>query len=47
MGPPGHEGRGTDSCAQAPDGTDSSQAKKEAGSEALKMANVVRDNHQV
>lgn len=36
------------SCAQAPDGTESSQAKREAGSEEdLRMANVVRGGHQV
>jgi hypothetical protein len=36
------------SCAQAPDGTESSQAKREAGSEKdLRMANVVRGSHQV
>lgn len=36
------------SCAQSPDGTESSQAEREAGSEEdLRMANVVRGSHQV
>lgn len=36
------------SCAQAPDGTESSQAKREAGSKKdLRIANVVRGSHHV
>lgn len=36
------------SCAQAPDGTENSQAKREASSkEDLRMANVMRGSHQV